>query len=199
MLLLLFCVFLLFLFLHVLSSLALKLFLSKCLSQFTLAQVFAAGATLVAPLPVGDEQDVQTVFILVGDHDVQMGVRLIAGGVLGPPAQQARDAPDVGVDREALTLQTEQQNAAGGLGADALERQHLLHCLLARRRVEVVQRVFAVLGVRLIQYAHDHFALDHAEPAAFDGLLQFRLPARHDRLPVVAAVVDVVHASLCSR
>lgn len=48
----------------------------------------------------------------------------------------------------------------------------------------------------LLEDGQDDFALHGREPAAFDGLLEFRLPARHNGGPVVTAAVHGVHASL---
>lgn len=112
---------------------------AKRLPQLTFPEILSSSATLVAPFAMRDQQDMQAVLILVGNHDVQVRVGLVAAGFRRPPAQQTCDAPDVRVDGEGFPLQAEQQHARGGFGPDTLKAQQFRHGGFTARRVQVVE------------------------------------------------------------
>ena len=55
-----------------------------------------------------DEQHVKTVFVLIGDAGIEVGVGFVPGSGRGTPAQETGDAMDVSVDSEALAAETEE-------------------------------------------------------------------------------------------
>ena len=138
------------------------------------------------------------ILVLVGDAGVEVGVSLVPGGRRRPPAEEAGDAVDVGVDGEALAAEAEEEHAAGGLGADAAEGDELAHGVVVAGGEQVIEGVGTVARVRLLQDGEDDAALDGGEPSTLDSSLQPLLTARRDRLPLVTASVLGVHAPLRS-
>lgn len=144
-------------------------------------------------------QYMQAIFILIRNPDIQMRLRGLSAGVPGFPAQQARYAPDVRVDREALAPQAEQQHAGRGLGADPLERQHLPVRVVGGRVVQVIEAVSPVFGVDLLQDAEDDLGFDVGQPPAADGVLEPVSATLDDGFPIIAASVGLIHAQFRAR
>lgn len=134
--------------------------------------------------------------MVIGDGGVEMGVGGLPAGVRGPPTEQAGDPPDVGVDGEALPAETEEEDAGGGLGADAGKGQDVAVGVVGGGVVQVFEAVAAVAGVHLFEDVDDDLGLDRGQASASDGSFELGPPAPDDGFPVVAASVDAVHAQL---
>lgn len=112
----------------------------RILAEIQQDAVRAPGGTRPTnPSPVANEEHVSGVAIFGRDDLLQQILRAVGRGVVRDQAQPPGYPVDVGIDRQNVALQIEEQDAGSGLLADALDAGEELHGLVI---IEVVEKVW---------------------------------------------------------
>lgn len=132
---------------------------------------------------MADEQDVHLVAVFRGDQGLEKAVGGLGVEAGGDPPEPAGDAVDVGVDGEKGHAEGKEEDAADGLGADAVKAAEAGLGGGRGHAPEELERDAATVGVKLAENRLDARGFEAREASDADGLFELLDGGVGDGLP----------------